>query len=409
MAASTSIDEPARLEALRQYHILDTPRERAFDDLVWLAAQICEVPIALVSLVDQHRLWFKGSHGVKITETPRQDSFCTHAILTAPELLIVPDAAKDPRFAHNSLVTGEPGIRFYAGAPLVTPEGHAIGTLCVLDYRPRQLNDCRRNALRILSRQVIQQLELRRRLAELGYVSGQLAETNAELESFSHAISHDLRGPLRATTSFAQILQARHARQLDARGSELLREIQHNGERSAEMLDAFLRLLRLKQQPLHRTEVDMTQLAESALREVQMQSSGLPAQFILHPLPPACGDKALIAQVWINLLSNALKFSQQRSPPRIEVGAQEEADRLVYFVKDNGTGFAMNEASRLWTAFHRLHGQEVEGSGLGLSIVRRIILRHGGQVWAEGEPNQGATFYFALPNAAAEVPIQQAA
>lgn len=397
MATPKPIEEAARLAALHQYHVLDTPRERQFDDLVWLVAAICEVPIALVSLVDQHRLWFKGRYGVEVTETPREDSFCAHAILAAPEMLIVPDTTRDARFTENALVRGAPHIRFYAGAPLVTPEGHAVGTLCVLDRRPRQLTPTQANALQVLSRQVMNQLELRRRLAELSRTSQELKEANAELEGFSHAISHDLRGPLRASTSFSQLLLAHYTHQLDSRGVELLRRIEHNGERLSEILDAFLRLLRLRQQPLALTDIDMGLLVGRVLQDLQMQRGHPQASIRTGPLPEAWGDKGLLGQVWVNLISNALKFSRKRAEPVIEIGGHAEAGRVVYFVKDNGVGFAMKDTEHLWVAFRRLQEQGIEGTGLGLSIVRRILARHGGTAWAEGAPDRGATFYFALP------------
>lgn len=156
--------EADRLVALADYQILDTAAEPGFDDAVLVAAQLCDVPIALVSLVDDCRQWFKAAVGLAVPETPRDISFCGHAI-REPELFVVEDATLDPRFANNPLVTGEPFIRFYAGAPLVTSDGLAIGTVCVLDHRPRTLTDDQRTALAALARQVMAQLELRRLLA----------------------------------------------------------------------------------------------------------------------------------------------------------------------------------------------------------------------------------------------------
>ncbi len=159
-------DEAHRLETLRRYELLDTLPEQALDDLTALAAHICGAPIALISLIDENRQWFKSKVGLAASETPRDVSFCAHAI-HQPDLFIVPDATKDGRFAGNPLVTGDPNIRFYAGSPLVTPDGAALGTLCVIDRVPRQLGASQQEALRVLSRQVMSQLELRRQTREL--------------------------------------------------------------------------------------------------------------------------------------------------------------------------------------------------------------------------------------------------
>ncbi|HYG35716.1 MAG TPA: GAF domain-containing protein, partial [Clostridia bacterium] len=167
MEAALPPNEAQRLEVLKRYQILDTPNESDFDDVVRLAAQICQVPISLVSLVDRDRQWFKGRYGLEVTETPRRISFCAHTILQHGLPMEVPDATQDPRFADNELVTGEPHIRFYAAAPLVTPDGYALGTLCVIDRQPRHLSPEQQEALRVLGRQIMMQMELRRRMAEL--------------------------------------------------------------------------------------------------------------------------------------------------------------------------------------------------------------------------------------------------
>ena len=163
MKATLPENEAARLNALHEYSILNTPSEQAFDDFTLLASQICGTPMSLVTFVDETRQWFKAKAGVELAETPRDMAFCAHAILQN-DVFVVPDAAQDTRFADNPLVTDTPTIRFYAGAPLLTASGHALGTLCVLDTRPRELAPFQIEALRALSRQVVAQLELRRTL-----------------------------------------------------------------------------------------------------------------------------------------------------------------------------------------------------------------------------------------------------
>jgi len=174
-------NEKKRLKVLWQYEVLDTVPEEVFDDLTELAARICEAPIALISLVDEKRQWFKSKVGTTVNETSRDLSFCAYAI-TQPDLFIVPDATRDERFASNPLVTSDPKICFYAGAPLVTPDGHALGTLCVIDKVPRELRLEQKQALRILAHHVVSQLELRRRSQELGDIRRESAHFKSDLE-----------------------------------------------------------------------------------------------------------------------------------------------------------------------------------------------------------------------------------
>jgi GAF domain-containing protein len=180
MTAPVPRNEAKRLKVLWQYDVLDTVPEEVFDDLTDLAAFICDAPIALISLVDENRQWFKSKVGMSERETSRDISFCAHAILQ-DGLFVIPDATKDARFKKNPMVTGLAKIRFYAGAPLVTPDGHALGTLCVLDKKPRTLRQEQKQALRVLARHVVSQLELRRHARELVEVRADNSEHQTEL------------------------------------------------------------------------------------------------------------------------------------------------------------------------------------------------------------------------------------
>jgi GAF domain-containing protein len=181
MTAPAKSNEARRLKVLWQYEILDTVPEEVFDDLTELAARICEAPIALISLIDENRQWFKSKVGVTLNETSRDISFCAHAIKQT-DLFIIPDATQDLRFANNPLVISDPKIRFYAGAPLITPDGYALGTLCVIDKVPRELRPEQKQALRVLARHVMMQLELRRHAKELNEAHQAKDATKGELE-----------------------------------------------------------------------------------------------------------------------------------------------------------------------------------------------------------------------------------
>lgn len=187
------VDEKARLQALRSYKILDTDPEKGFDDLTILASHICETPVALITLIDSERQWFKSRVGVDIKETPRELSFCAVAIQQS-DLFVVPDATQDPRFSSNPFVTSEPKVRFYAGAPFTSSDGHPLGTLCVVDFVPRQLNASQQNALLALSRQVQAQFELRKNLIELRTALGERDRAEAERDQtileLQHALEH---------------------------------------------------------------------------------------------------------------------------------------------------------------------------------------------------------------------------
>jgi signal transduction histidine kinase len=227
---------------------------------------------------------------------------------------------------------------------------------------------------------------------------GQLKGANEALEAFSYSVSHDLRAPLRALDGFSQVLLEQHAGELGPEGKRLLGRVRDAATRMGRLIDDLLRFSRAGAQQLRPERVDMTELARSAWDELAASDQGPPVVFQLDRLPEAVADPALLRQVWLNLLSNALKFTSKRTGRTVRVRGRTEGGRSVYEVEDDGVGFEMAGASRLFAVFERLRGAgEFEGTGVGLSLVKRIVERHGGDVSARGEVGLGATVSFALP------------
>ena len=244
--------------------------------------------------------------------------------------------------------------------------------------------------------------ELRRHERELedriARRTGELMEANKELKSFSYSVSHDLRAPLRAIDGFSLILSEDYGAQLDEEAKRIIGVIRQNTQRMGQLIDDLLNFSCTSRQVLSPSKINMGGLAKAIYYELTEEKQRNGIDFILKPLPEARADATLMRQVWNNLISNALKFTRTRKIPRIEIGSQIKENQLIYYIKDNGVGFNMKYADKLFQIFQRLHSeQEFEGTGVGLSIVQRIIKRHGGKVWAVSQPNKGATFFFSLP------------
>lgn len=237
--------------------------------------------------------------------------------------------------------------------------------------------------------------ELEERVAQR---TSQLEEANHELESFSYSVSHDLRAPVRAVTGFSKILARDETSTLSAEGNRLLGIIQSEAARMGALIDDLLAFSRLGRKAIQPAALDMQSLASTTFATLAAQNDGPAPALRLGTLPEARGDRSLILQVWTNLISNAIKFSAKREQPIIEIGAISEEHEHVYFVRDNGAGFDPRYKAKLFGVFQRLHdAADFGGTGVGLALVHRIVTRHGGRVWADGAPDEGATFYFTLP------------
>jgi signal transduction histidine kinase len=226
----------------------------------------------------------------------------------------------------------------------------------------------------------------------------QLRIANQELESFSYSVSHDLRAPLRHIDGFVKLLDKQSGGKLDERSHRYLNIIADSARQMGVLIDDLLVFSRMSRTELRRSKVALDSLVHEAVNAAQMESSGRHINWIISRLPEVEADAAMLRQVWVNLIANAVKYSRPRDPAEIEIGCRADNGEFVLFVRDNGVGFDMQYADKLFGVFQRLHhADEFEGTGIGLANVRRIVSRHGGRTWAEGKVGGGATFFFSLP------------
>lgn len=410
-----SIDDEAMLEVQRQlalndYGVVDTPPEEGFDRLTRLASNLLDTPIALVSLLDGTRQWFKSRVGVDATETPRAWAFCDHAIRQTG-VFVVADASLDSRFRDNPLVTGEPKIRFYAGAPLRTPTGEQIGTLCVIDRKPHRGFDDRAQAiLRDLAALTVDELELRRasRMAEDELLArrrseGRLIATHRARTEFLASLAHEFGTPLNAILGFAEVIELQSfGPDAMERYRSYARDIRAAGQHLLSMVTEILDHTRIEtgKIDLAPIDADLREVTESAARMVRGLAHERQVSFDLltgsEPLFLKI-DVLRMRQVLINLMTNAIKFTPAGG--KVELHLERAADCAVVLVRDTGCGIPPEEIETVLLPFGRASnaGGGIEGTGLGLPISKSFVELHGGSLTLHSNLGRGTEARVTLP------------
>jgi len=397
ISAPAPPDEALRLGSLYQLKILDTAPEPELDDLTSLVAFICGTPMAVVSLVDEDRQWFKSRFGIQEIETPRNISFCQHAILQRG-LFVVPDAALDERFRDSPLVLGGPKIRFYAGAPLLDDDGRALGTLCTMDRVPRELSRQQGEALLTLARSASAHFRLRKAYQELR----KLEELR---DSLTDMIVHDLRQPLQSLIGGLETLPILGELNPDQR--EFLELSTDGGQTLLGMINDLLDISKMESGTLQldRTRVDPQAVVEVAVRQVWNLAQEKEVDLRIDCRPgetPLCADEEKLRRVLVNLLGNAIKFTPRRGCVTVSVRT-ESAEALQFSVADSGEGIPPEAFERIFEKFgqveNRKEGRKMS-TGLGLTFCKMAVEAHGGRIWVESELGHGSVFSFTLPGTA---------
>jgi len=396
---ATTQDE-VRVGEIDKYGVLGTPPRRDLGALVALAAQVCDVPTAAINLITASEQVQVATHGMDPGVCSREDSMCA-AVLHESEPVIVPDASRDARFAANPFVTGEIGdVRFYAANHLVTPEGVAIGTLCVFDTEPRVLDPRQRAALRGLADRVVDVLELGLRTRQLERSLGQLTRTRDELRrsnelltDFAAQAAHDLRNPLSAVTMSLEMLAEEEAVSGDEEASWMVDRALSGAGRMSRMISELLDYGRLGG-TLRKTEVDLGQVMDEVRSDLSGDLAG--AELEVGELPVVHADATQARAVLQNLVANALKFTRPVTEPRVRVSAQRRGDAWRVEVADNGPGIPADQRRRVFEPLVR-SDRTADGIGLGLAICARVIRAHGGSIGIDEAPGGGALVWFELP------------
>jgi len=393
----TPENESRRLKALKEYSILDTLPEEEYDDITKLASRICETSISTISLIDEKRQWFKSKVGLNVRETSRNDSFCAHAIIEPDKIFTVKDSRLDSRFSDNPLVVGEPHVIFYTGVPLVSPEGLPLGTLCVIDDKPKELNDEQLVALQALSNQVVSLFELRKSKMLLEKFSKDLETRNVELEKFAHVAAHDIKSPLNNISSLTEILISQYSENLNDEAKMLMSMLDTSSIALRNLVDGILEHSKSDSILVEaRSAFEIKKLVEET---VQLLDNKSECQFILSfENQVVFTNRVALQQILINLIANGIKYNDKKEVV-LEIGFKDTENFYKFSVADNGPGIKEENQQKIFGIFETLANEDRfgnKGNGIGLSTVKKLVEGLGGQISVDSEMGKGTKFDFTI-------------
>lgn len=390
-------DEAGRLSALKQYNILDTATEEDYDSISYLAALICDVPIAFVAFLDETRNWFKSSYGTQEIESPRNISFCQHAIAQGEEVMMVEDATEDDRFRKNPLVQNDPNIVFYAGAPLVNREGYSIGTVCVLDTAAKKLTVKQKKGLAILSKRTMEMLELRRNNAELQELRSRLEHKNSDLEQFAMIVSHDIKSPLTSIILANEMLEMNDDVINSEENMKFINISNKAANKIKELVDGILTFAKSEHDLLDRKHIGTKQMIQGIFdslkfpKEVQMVYDGEDNCFEFNAIQAE--------QIFLNLINNAVRYND-KNVATVTIKCEDDGEMTKFTVTDNGIGIREEHYGKIFDLFSSSDKPDafgVKGTGIGLATVKKIVENNHGTIKVDSIVGEGTKFIIRLP------------
>ncbi|WP_100612916.1 sensor histidine kinase [Confluentibacter lentus] len=391
------INERERLKDLESYSILDTLPESDYDDLTAIAAELCGTKISLITLVDDTRQWFKSHHGMEVSETPKEYAFCAHAINEPDNVFIVQDARKDLRFHDNPLVTNDPSVIFYVGIPLLSDNNHPLGTLCVIDNKPKILSESQIQALKSLGKQVMNILNLRKTKLTLEKTLSNLEEKNKELDRFAFVAAHDLKSPLAGISGLSNLFIEEYGSQINDEGKEMLVLIEESTNVLRNLIDGLLKYSRCENVfKEDKSPIDPNDLLKS-IRALFINVPELKLR-LQNSIDVIYTNRAALDQVLLNLVTNAIKYNDKETI-EIEIGVASSDTHYEFYVQDNGPGIAVENQEKIFEIFEVVAKKDrfgKTGNGIGLATVKKVVEKGSGSIKIESKLSKGTTFMFTL-------------
>ena len=386
-------NELQRLSILSEYLLLDTLPEAEYDNITKLIATICNAPVSLITMIDKDRNFFKSHQGVPMQESPRDISFCGHAILSDDPIFIVKDARLDSRFIDNPLVDLADAI-FYAGVPLINPEGLALGTLCIFDHEPRDLSELQIDALITLGKQVITSMELRRKNLKLEFTRKELFQHNLELKQFASHVSHDLKSPLANIISLTDFLKDDLIDDISVESLEQLNYISDSAIILKDYIDGILLHYKADELLLAKKEDVLLLALTENIKQLLVEKGDIlvcAGEDVVHNI-----NKSALTQILINLVDNALKFNDKK-PRIITIAYFDEGNFHKFVVADNGIGIEEHNQEIIFKLFTTVFDKNTKTStGIGLSTIKSLVNKLGGEISLASKIGEGSAFTFTI-------------